>query len=95
MAAKKTPKNKPATRGKHPGGRPPKDAHGAADHIIGLRLTPPDKALLDAIVGQEQDKLRAAGMMTAVAGLVRPADVLRSMIREEAQRRGLAIEARV
>lgn len=71
-------------------GRPAKNAGGAADHLVGLRLAPSDRGLLDAILLDEQNKLRASGIMSAVADLLKPADLLRSMIRAEAQRRGLA-----
>lgn len=83
MVTKKQPKPKARM------GRPPKSAGGAAEYNVGLRLAPPDKALLEAILADEQVKLRESGIMSAVADLLRPADLVRSLIREEAKRRGL------
>lgn len=81
--------SKKKTEGARKMGRPPKNGAGAAERVVGLRLAAPDLALLEAIIASEQEKLRASGIMSAVAELLRPADVLRSMIREEAKRRGL------
>jgi hypothetical protein len=58
--------------------------------VIPTRWTDADKALLEALVESERAKLREAGILSATADRVGAADVLRSLVRQEAERRGLA-----
>lgn len=81
MATKKPKQPKPSGRT----GRPSKSEGAAATSQVNLRLTPADRALLDAIQAQEQarmDELR-------VPMQVSPADALRILLRDAAERRGL------
>lgn len=69
-------------------GRPTK-GQGAAEHMMTVRFTDDDKALLDALVGDERARLEAHGILADSAARVAAADVLRALVRKEAQRRGL------
>lgn len=82
MAAKKTRKNG--------GGRPPKGGGGeTASLTLTTRWTPTDKALLEVLVSSERRRLEAAGILPVAASRVAAADILRSLVRQEAERRGL------
>lgn len=70
------------------GGRPLK-GDKPAEHLMTTRWTDTDKGLLDALVADERAKLEAAGIMQETAARVAAVDVLRSLVRQEAQRRGL------
>jgi hypothetical protein len=86
MVDKKQPKPK-ATTGRL--GRPAKSTGGVADFIVGLRLSPPDRALLEAIQAEEQKRVTELGLPMQVS----PADALRIMLRSEGKRRGLTAAA--
>ena len=81
--------NKRPGPSKGQGGRPPKAPGEVATHAISTRWTDVDKALLDALVSAERARLREVGLLPASADRVTAADVLRSLVREEARRRGL------
>lgn len=81
MAAKKTRKNS--------GGRPPKGGGETASLTLTTRWTPTDKALLEVLVSSERRRLEAAGILPVAASRVAAADILRSLVRQEAERRGL------
>lgn len=90
MASKATRKqSKRPGPAKGQGGRPPKAPGEVATHAISTRWTDTDKALLDALVDAERARLREVGLLPASADRVTAADVLRSLVRQEAQRRGL------
>lgn len=64
-------------------GRPTKSTGAAATSQVNLRLTPADRALLDAIQAQEQKTADRLGLVLS------PADTFRILLRQEAERRGL------
>ena len=76
MASKKTSKARM--------GRPTKTTGAAATSQVNLRLTPADRALLDAIQAQEQGVADKLGLTLS------PADTFRIILRREAERRGLS-----
>lgn len=73
-------------------GRPPKGEAPAA-RLMSVRWTDADRALLDALVASERARLEAAGIMPDTAARVAAADVLRALVRQEAERRGLSSAA--
>lgn len=73
---------------KHPGGRPPKGGE-AATRKVTLSLTTADSALLNAIQAQEQERMDRLRVPMQVS----PADALRIVLRDEAERRGIGQEA--
>lgn len=77
-----------ATRKVNKGGRP-KQGPEAASLVVTTRWTPSDKALLETLIASERARLEAAGIMSGTAARVAAADVLRSLVRQEAERRGL------
>lgn len=64
-------------------GRPTKSTGAAATSQVNLRLTPADRALLDAIQAQEQKMADRLGLVLS------PADTFRILLRQEGERRGL------
>lgn len=66
--------------------RPPKPEGTTADRIVAFRLTPTDEALLAAIVAANVKKLADDGTIASV----RASDVVRTLIRREAHRLGVA-----
>ena len=86
-AKKSKPKPAPARTG-----RPPK-GEGAAEHLMSIRWTEADKAMLDALVADERAKLEGHGILPDAAARVAAADVIRSLVRQEVQRRGLSTAA--
>ena len=73
-------------------GRPPTGADVAA-HVISTRWTDADKALLEALVTRQRAVLVANGVMSVAAERLTAADVLRSLVRQEAERQGLDLAA--
>lgn len=65
--------------------RPPKPAGTAADQILAVRLTKADHALVGELVGHHRAELSKLH----VAGSVTPADLIRTLLRREAERVGL------
>lgn len=65
--------------------RPPKPAGTAADQILAVRLTKADHALVGELVAHHRAELSKLH----VAGSVTPADVIRTLLRREAERVGL------
>lgn len=72
-------------------GRPPTGADVAA-HVISTRWTDADKVLLDALVTRQRSVLVANGVMSVAAERLTAADVLRSLVRQEAERQGIGQE---
>lgn len=70
-------------------GRPPKPPEEVAAHLITTRWTDADKALLEALVTRQRAVLVANGVMSVAAERLTAADVLRSLVRQEAERQGL------
>lgn len=66
--------------------RPTKPEGTTADRIVAFRLTPTDEALLAAIVAANVKKLAEDGTIASV----RTSDVVRTLIRREALRLGVA-----
>lgn len=66
-------------------GRPPK-GDGPAGCMMAVRFTQTDRALLDAIIEDEQTRLNEQGSLVVRLAV---ADVLRALVRQEARRRGL------
>ena len=69
--------------------RPTKPEGTTADRIVAFRLTPIDEALLVAIVAANVKKLAAEGIIASV----RTTDVVRTLIRREAERLGVSAGA--
>lgn len=88
MAAKKTVRAKPAS----PRGRPPATPGQPTSHLVGLRLTDEDRALLEAVTAHDRAAMIAAGTLPTLAARFTHVDALRVLLREGAQRRGLAAE---
>jgi hypothetical protein len=70
-------------------GRPAKQAGEVAGNVLTTRWTDSDKAALDALIADERARLEAAGILRDSAARVAAADVLRSLVRQEVERRGL------
>ena len=70
-------------------GRPTKGAT-PAEKIRAVRFTEADLAAVDAIIADEQKHMRERGSMIAKLTF---ADVIRSLVQQEAQRRGLDFAA--
>lgn len=85
MATKNQPKPKKRM------GRPAKSESGATVAQVSLRLIESDRALLDAIRVQEQQRVDGMGLPMQVS----PADALRILLRSEAKRRGLLAETAI
>lgn len=75
--------SKPGPRGKP--GRPRKSP-SEASKVRAVRFTPEDCEMIDAIIADEQERVKGAKGLQARLSL---ADVLRSLVRQEAERRGL------
>lgn len=86
MARSSTTTKKPAPARM---GRPPK-GQTAAGHLMSIRWTEADRAILDALVTSERARLEAAGILPDAAARIAAADILRSLVRQEAERRGLS-----
>src|ERR1051325_1353336 len=65
--------------------RPPKPAGTTADQVLAVRLTTADHALVGELVAHHRTELSKLH----VAGSVTPADVIRTLLRREAERVGL------
>ena len=65
--------------------RPPKPAGTTADQVLAVRLTTADYALVGELVAHHRTELSKLH----VAGSVTPADVIRTLLRREAERVGL------
>ena len=87
------PSSKPARKPVKRMGRPPKPPADVAANVITTRWTDADKALLEAILASERERLEASGILSGSAERVNVADVLRSLVRQEAERRGLDFAA--
>ena len=64
--------------------RPHKPEGTTADKVLGLRLTPADRILLDALLRDQQQRNGFVGTVTA-------ADLVRYLLRREADARGLSV----
>lgn len=69
--------------------RPPNPAGTTADKILAVRLTPADFALVGELVTRHQAELLKAGL----AGQSTPASLVRTLLRKEAERLGVAVPA--
>lgn len=85
MATKRPAKNKP----QRPMGRPPATPGKPTAHLVGLRLTEEDRALLDAVTEHDRASMVAAGTLPTLAARFSHVDALRVLLHEGAQRRGL------
>jgi hypothetical protein len=65
--------------------RPPKPAGTTADQVLAVRLTTADHALVGELVAHHRTELSKLH----VAGSVTPADLIRTLLRREAERVGL------
>lgn len=66
-------------------GRPTK-GEVKAEQVLAVRVTDADRSLIESIIEDEQRQVEARGGMS---GRLTIADVIRSLVRQEAQRRGL------
>lgn len=80
--------SKKTRRTGRPRGRPRKGAE-LADRLLSVRLAPADWALVEGLVEQQRERLRAAGAMPEVAERVGTADIVRSLLRQAAQAAGI------
>lgn len=78
-----TKPSKPAPRGKP--GRPRKSA-AEASKPRAVRFTPEDCEIIEAIIADEEARARKENRLQSRVSL---GDVLRSLVRQEAERRGL------
>lgn len=82
------PAKKPSAKSTHrAGGRPPK-GDSAALHTLSIRFTESDWARLEGLVSDQQAKVAPLGVTSYSA-----ADMVRLLVRQEAERRGLDFAA--
>ena len=70
---------------RNPGGRPPRAPGEASAHNVGVRLTEAEKLALDALVTRQRAVLEAQGILASVSA----SDILRGLLRREANAAGL------
>lgn len=70
-------------------GRPPK-ASAAAERVLAVRFTETDRGLLAAIIEDEKRREVERGSMSSGPTI---GDVIRALVRQEAERRGLSSAA--
>ncbi|RYE95424.1 MAG: hypothetical protein EOO77_42880, partial [Oxalobacteraceae bacterium] len=92
MAAARTSAHKPnkssAPAAKRPTGRPKKAASEVAEHTVAVRFTEGGKAVLESLLESERLLLRQRGTSPEDAARLSAAHLLRSLVYQEAQRRG-------
>ncbi|RYD84589.1 MAG: hypothetical protein EOP84_05110 [Verrucomicrobiaceae bacterium] len=71
-------------------GRPPKAPEDVADRVMTMRLTDSDRAALLVLLEDDRKRLEA-GPMGFAASKLAAVDVIRNLIRQEVERRGLSV----